>query len=153
SPSAITDVRAASAIGVQVDILTASNSREIDAAFAHLVQKRADAVMITPDALFRSRRAQIITLLARHALPSIFGFREYPEAGGLMSYGSNLRDNYRQTGIYAGRILKGEKPGHLPVLQASKFEFVINLQTARTIGTDIPPTLLAPRRRGDRMIH
>ncbi len=142
--SEIADAQArASAIGRELDVFTAGTSHEIDIAFASLVQKRTDGLLIGPHTFFLDRRAQLLTLAARHALPTIFGFREFVEAGGLMSYGSNLRDQYRQIGIYAGRILKGERPADLPVVQASKFEFVINVQTAKTLGIDVPPTLLA----------
>jgi putative ABC transport system substrate-binding protein len=142
--SEIADARArASAIGRELDAVTASTSHEIDIAFASLVQKRTDGLLVGPHTFFLDRRAQLLTLAARHALPTIFGFREFAEAGGLMSYGSSLGDQYRQIGIYAGRILKGERPADLPVVQASKFEFVINVQTAKTLGIDVPPTLLA----------
>jgi putative ABC transport system substrate-binding protein len=142
--SEIADAQArASVIGRELDVFTAGTSREIDIAFASLVQKRTDGLLIGPHTFFLDRRAQLLTLAARHALPTIFGFREFVEAGGLMSYGSSLRDQYRQIGIYAGRILKGERPADLPVVQASKFEFVINVQTAKTLGIDVPPTLLA----------
>jgi putative ABC transport system substrate-binding protein len=134
---------AASAIGGQVEVLTAGSSREIDAAFATLVQKRAEALLVGPHNLFISRRVQITTLATRHAVPTIYSLRENAEAGGLMSYGSSFTDLFRQTGIYVGRILKGEKPTDLPVMRATKFEFVINLQTARTLGIEVPPTLLA----------
>jgi putative ABC transport system substrate-binding protein len=139
----IADVQAAaSAIGRQVEVLAASTSREIDAAFATLVQKRIDALLVSPDAFLDTRRAQILVLAARHALPVIYPHREDAIAGGLMSYGSSIADVSRQLGIYTGRILKGEKPADLPVARASKFEFVINLQTARTLGIEIPATLL-----------
>ena len=141
--SEITEAQeAGSAIGRQIDILTAGTDREIDMAFASLVQKRVDALVVGPHSFFRNRRAQLLTLAARHAVPAIFSYRDDAEAGGLMSYGSTF-DEYHQVGIYLGRILKGEKPADLPVMQASKFEFIINLQTAKAIGIDIPSTLLA----------
>ena len=140
----IADVRAAaSAIGRQVEVLATSTSREIDTAFATLVQKRIDALLVSPDLFLDTRRAQILVLAARHALPVIYPHREEAIAGGLMSYGSSIADVSRQLGIYTGRILKGEKPADLPVARASKFEFVINLQTARTLGIEIPATLLS----------
>jgi putative tryptophan/tyrosine transport system substrate-binding protein len=133
---------AGSAIGRQIDILTAGTDREIDMAFVSLVQKRTDGLVVEPHSFFRNRRAQLLTLAARHIVPTIFSYRDDAEAGGLMSYGSNF-DEFRQLGIYTGRILKGERPADLPVIQASKFEFIINLQTAKALGIDIPPTLLA----------
>ena len=141
--SEITEAQeAGSAIGREIDILTAGTGREIDMAFASLVQKRIDALVVGLHSLFRNRRAQLLTLAARHAVPTIFSWRDDAEAGGLMSYGSTF-DEYHQVGIYIGRILKGEKPADLPVMQASKFEFIINLQTAKALGIDIPSTLLA----------
>jgi putative ABC transport system substrate-binding protein len=141
--SEITEAQeAGSAIGREVDILTAGTGREIDMAFASLVQKRIDALVVGPHSFFRNRRAQLLTLAARHAVPTIFSYRDDAEAGGLMSYGSTF-DEYHQVGVYIGRILKGEKPADLPVMQASKFEFIINLQTAKALGIDIPSTLLA----------
>jgi putative ABC transport system substrate-binding protein len=134
---------AASAIGRQIEVVTASTSGEIDAAFAALVKKRADAFMISSDILFVTRRVQLLTLAARHAMPAMYHRREFAEAGGLMSYGSDLADQFRQTGVYAGRILKGEKPADMPVQLPTKFEFVINLQTAKTLGIELPTTLLA----------
>jgi ABC-type uncharacterized transport system substrate-binding protein len=134
---------AASSIGLQIEVFTATNNSEIDAAFTSMEQKRADALLIGPGPLFTNRRAQIATLAVRYALPTIHVTREYVEATGLMSYGSRIADSSRQGGIYVGRILKGEKPSELPVMQPTKFEFVINLQTARTLGIEIPPTLLA----------
>jgi putative ABC transport system substrate-binding protein len=146
-----TDVRvAASAIGVQIDVVHASDSREIEAAFATLVHNHDDALLIGADAFFFVRRLQLATLATRHAIPSIHFVREYAEAGGLMSYGTSLTEVYRQVGLYTGRILKGAKPADLPVVQSTKFEFVINLPTARAIGLDIPPTLLA---RADEVIE
>jgi putative tryptophan/tyrosine transport system substrate-binding protein len=133
---------AGSAIGRQIDILTAGTERGIDMAFATLVQKRIDALVVGPHSFFRNRRAQLLTLAARHAIPTIFSYRDDAESGGLMSYGSTFEE-YHQLGIYTGRILKGERTADLPVMQASKFEFIINLQTAKALGIDIPSTLLA----------
>jgi putative ABC transport system substrate-binding protein len=148
---AIAEVQAAaSAIGKQIEILTASTNLEIDAAFAKLAQKRADALLVAPQVLFSTRRVHLVTLAARHAVPTMYYQREYVEAGGLVSYGSSIIDREHQLGIYTGRILKGEKPADLPILQAVKFEFVINLQTAKTIGLEVPPTLLA---RADEVIE
>jgi putative ABC transport system substrate-binding protein len=134
---------AASSIGRQLEFFAARTNREIDAAFANLVLKRPDALFVGSQSLFTNRRAQILTLAARHGLPASYSAREYAEAGGLMSYGTDLVDAYRQGGIYTGRVLKGEKPSDLPVMRASKFEFIINLQTARTLGIEVPPTVLA----------
>jgi putative ABC transport system substrate-binding protein len=141
---------AASAIGREIEVVTASTNSDIDAAFPTLVKKRADALLISPDALFFTRRVQLIMLSVRHALPALYHRRDITEAGGLMSYGSDLSEQYRQAGVYVGRILKGEKPAEMPVQLATRFEFVINLQTARTIALDIPPTLLA---RADEVIE
>ena len=140
----ITEVRAAATlVSWQIDILTASNSREIDGAFASLAQKGAAALLVTPSPLFLTRRVHLATAAMHHNVPVIYSDRQYAEAGGLMSYGSNVPDGYRQIGIYVGRILKGEKPADLPVMRATKFEFVVNLQTARLLGIEVPPTLLA----------
>jgi putative ABC transport system substrate-binding protein len=140
----------ASAKGWQIETVEASTSDEIDAAFASLVQQRAEALMIAPGALFRQRLVKLATLATRHAIPAIYPIPQFAEAGGLMSYGSNFTELYRQAGIYVGRILKGEKPADLPVLQASKFELIVNMQTAEVIGLQIPPTLLA---RADEVIE
>jgi putative ABC transport system substrate-binding protein len=134
---------AGAAIGRQIEILYAGANREIDTAFASLVQKRADALLVSPDILFNARRSQILTLAARHAVPVIYPNREDADAGGLMSYGTSVIARQRQLGLYAGRVLKGEKPADLPIIRATKFEFIINLQTARTLGLEVPPTLLA----------
>jgi putative ABC transport system substrate-binding protein len=141
---------AASAIAVQIDVVQASNAREIDAAFATLVRNRADALLVGPDAFLLTRRIQLATLAARHGIPAIYNVREYAEAGGLMSYASSITDAYRQVGVYTGRILKGAKPADLPVVQSSKFELVINLPTARALGIEVPPMLLA---RADEVIE
>jgi putative ABC transport system substrate-binding protein len=141
---------AALAIGRQVDFLSATTTRHIEQAFATLVQKRAGALLISPDPLFASRIVQLATLPARHAVPALFSIREFREVGGLMSYGSNFRELFREAGIYTGRVLKGEKPADLPILQATKFELVINLQTASALGIDVPSTLLA---RADEVIE
>jgi ABC-type uncharacterized transport system substrate-binding protein len=141
---------AASAIGRQIEVVTASTNGDIDRAFATLVNKRADAFLVSTDALFVTRRVQLVTLAARHAVPAMYFRREFAEAGGLMSYGSNLADQFRQNGIYAGRILKGEKPAEMPVQLPTRFEFVVNLQTAKVLGIDVPATLLA---RADEVIE
>jgi len=133
----------AAKIGRQIEVLHAGSAREIDAAFATVVQKHVDAVLVLPFALFSNRRVQIVSLATRHAVPTIFPYREDAEAGGLMSYGSSGADRLRQVGIYTGSILKGTKPADLPVVQSTKFEFIINAQTARTLGLTIPETLLA----------
>jgi putative ABC transport system substrate-binding protein len=140
----LSDVRtAASATKKEIEVLTASSGRDIDAAFASLAQKPVDALIIAPSLLNNNRRVQLITLAAYHKVPAIYSFRESAEAGGLMSYGTNLTDAHRQLGVYTGRILKGQKPADLPVVQSTKFEFVINLNTARAFGLNIPPELLA----------
>jgi putative tryptophan/tyrosine transport system substrate-binding protein len=141
---------AAAAIGQQIEFFTASTGAEIDTAFANLVERRADALLVHPDNLFINRRVQLITLAARHAIPAIYPLRPDAEAGGLMSYGAKLVDSHRQAGVYTGRILKGATPADLPVVQPTKFEFVINLQTAKTIGLTVPATLLA---RADEVIE
>jgi putative ABC transport system substrate-binding protein len=142
--AAIAEVQsAASAIGKQIEILSASTNLDIDAAFASLRQKRTDALLVAPQVLFITRRVQLVTLAARHAVPTMFNGREFVEYGGLMSYGSSIDDRERQLGVYTGPILRGEKPAELPILRAVKFEFVINLQTAKTIGLSVPPTLIA----------
>ena len=129
-------------IGVTIEVPTANTNSEIDAAFESLAQKHVDALVVSPDNLFSNRRVQLITLSSRHAVPTIYSFREDVEAGGLMSYGADIPGEYRDVGIYVGRILKGEKPAELPVVQPTKFEFVVNQQTAKTLGLRIPPALL-----------
>ena len=145
------DVQAgAASIGRPIDIVYASTSREVDAAFAAMVQKRIEALVLSPGPLSNNNGVQLATLTARHALPTIFSSREFAEAGGLMSYGPSITEEFRQTGIYCGRVLKGEKPADLPIMRATKFEFIINLQTARALGLDVPATLLA---RADEVIE
>ena len=134
---------AARAIGIQVQVLNASTSREIDAAFAIIGRDRPDAIFVGQTPFLAFRRVQLVQLAARHMIPASYPGREFPEIGGLMSYGSDIADAYRQVGIYTGRILKGAKPADLPVVQTNKFELVINAQTARMIGLDLPPQLLA----------
>jgi putative tryptophan/tyrosine transport system substrate-binding protein len=133
----------AAILGLEVEILHAGNDREIDASFAKLSKRPDSALMLPPDSFFFSRRAQIVTLAARHALPVIYPTSEYPVAGGLISYGPDIAHACQQTGVYTGRILKGENPANLPVMQPTKFELVVNLQTARLLGITVPPTLLA----------
>jgi putative ABC transport system substrate-binding protein len=130
--------------------LRASSDRQMDAAFETLIRQRVGALLVSSDSLFFARRDQLMTLAARHAVPAIYPVREFAAAGGLMSYGTRLSDAYRQVGIYTGRILKGEKPGDLPIVQASKVELVVNLKTAKARGLTMPPTLLA---RADEMIE
>jgi putative ABC transport system substrate-binding protein len=142
--NALRDVAAAARVmGLQIQVLNASTSGEIDAAFATFVRERPDAIFVGLDVFFISRRAQLVNLASRHALPATYHLREFAEAGGLMSYGSNIVDTFRQAGVYAGRILKGAKPADLPVVQSTKFELVINAWTARMLGLAVPPTLLS----------
>jgi putative ABC transport system substrate-binding protein len=149
--STVKDTQAAArTIGLQARILNASSIREIDAAYASLVRDRADALLVAGDGFFNSRRVQLAMLAVRHAVPATYAVREYAEAGGLISYGTSFAVTDRQVGIYAGRILKGAKPADLPVLQSTKFELVINLQAARMLSLEVPPTLLA---RADEVIE
>ena len=134
---------AARAVGLQVQVLNADTSHEIDAAFATIVRERPDALFSASSPYFTSRRIQLVQLAARHAIPATYPGRQYVEVGGLMSYGANVASAWRQVGVYAGRILKGTKPAELPVVQSTKFELVINAQTARMFGLAVPPTLLA----------
>jgi putative ABC transport system substrate-binding protein len=134
---------AARTMGLQIQVLNASTSREIDAAFATFVRERPDAIFVGLDVFFISRRAQLVNLASRHALPATYPLREFAEAGGLMSYGTNIADTFRHIGVYAGRILKGATPADLPVVQSTKFELVINAWTARMLGLAVPPTLIA----------
>jgi putative tryptophan/tyrosine transport system substrate-binding protein len=140
----IADLRAAaSTLGLQIEVLSVGSNRDIDMAFATLLQKRVDALLTAPSPLFGARRLELAMLAARYAVPAMYHDRLFTEAGGLMSYGNSLADVYRQVGVYTGRVLKGEKPADLPVLQPTKFEFVINLKTANALGLNLPPTLLA----------
>ena len=140
----VSDVLAAARIiGKQVKVFQAGNERGIDAAFASIIEQRIGVLATASDPFFNSRRDQIVALAARHALPTLYDVREFAAAGGLMSYGTSLTDAYRQVGVYTGRILKGAKPADLPVVQPTKFEFVINLKTAKTLGLTFPPGLLA----------
>jgi ABC-type uncharacterized transport system substrate-binding protein len=149
--SVLRDVAAAArTMGLQIKALNASTSPEINATFATLVRERSDALFVAGDGFFLSRRVQLANLTVRHAIPAAFSVRQYVEAGGLMSYGSDPLDMYRQIGVYTGSILKGAKPADLPVVQSTKFELVINAQTARTLGIAVPPTLLA---RADEVIE
>src|SRR6266851_2859615 len=134
---------AARSVGQQILVLNADGGREIDTAFATIAQQGVAALLVASDPLFFDRRDQLIALAARQAIPAIYYLRAFSEAGGLLSYGNALTDMYRQVGIYTGRVLKGEKPADLPVMQATKFELVINLKTAKTLGLEIPPGVLA----------
>ena len=134
---------AARAMGLHIQMINASTSSEINSAFASLARERPDALFVGGDAFFINRRVQLISLAARHALPATYADRILAEAGGLMSYGTDLRDAWRQVGLYVGRILKGAKPADLPVVQASKFDLVINAETARMLSLTVPPSLLA----------
>jgi putative ABC transport system substrate-binding protein len=134
---------AAPTIGLQIQILNATTIGEIDAAFATFARERPDALFVAPDAFFTSRRVQFATLTARDRIPAAYAVRELVAAGGLMSYGTDLADSFHQIGVYTGSILKGAKPADLPVLQSTKFEFVINLQTARALGIEVPSGLLS----------
>ena len=146
---AVRDIEAA-ADGQQILVHGVSTGRDIDAAFASMAREKPDALLVGPGTFFNTRRVQLAVLAARHGLPAIYPVRAYPEAGGLMSYGSDIFDAFRQVGVYTGRILKGAKPADLPVMQSTKFELVINLNTARAIGIDVPPSLLA---RADEVIE
>jgi putative tryptophan/tyrosine transport system substrate-binding protein len=154
NPSAESDVQdvqsAAASVGQRISLLKASSEREIDAAFEAVVAERADALLVAHDPIFLSRREQFVALAARHGTPAIYEFREFVLIGGLMSYGSRITENYQLAGKYAGRILKGEKPADLPVQQPTKFELAINLKTAKSLGLEIPATLLA---RADEVIE
>jgi putative ABC transport system substrate-binding protein len=141
---------AARAIGLQILVLNASTSNEVDAVFATLARERPDALFVAPDAFFASRRSQFVTLTARDRIPAAYPDHETVAAGGLMSYGTDLAESFRQVGIYTGNILKGAKPADLPVVQSTKFKFVINVQTARLLGIEVPPMLLA---RADEVIE
>jgi putative ABC transport system substrate-binding protein len=149
--SRVSQVRAAArALGLQLVVLNARTPSDIDTAFAGLVRERAGALVVGAGAFLLSRRAQIIALAARHAIPAIYGFREYSVDGGLISYGNDIPDAFRRAGVYAGRILKGDKPTDLPVERATKFELVINLKTAKALGLTVPSSLLA---RADEVIE
>jgi putative ABC transport system substrate-binding protein len=134
---------AATTLGLQFNVLRANSQDGLDAAFLTVARQGTDALVVSADPFFLNQRERLVALAARHAVPAIYIVREFAAAGGLMSYGSNFADAHRQAGLYAGRILKGEKPGDLPVMQSAKFELVINLKTAKAIGLAIPPTLLA----------
>jgi putative ABC transport system substrate-binding protein len=134
---------AASPMGLQIEVLSADADRAIDMAFEQMAKLRADAFLVGTNTLFADRRDQLVALAARYALPAIYFSREHVKAGGLMSYATDVLDRERQVGVYAGRILKGEKPADLPVMRAAKFDLVINLQTARALHLDVPPSLLA----------
>ena len=142
--------RAAATLALRLQVLKASSSGEIDAAFAQLARERPDALFVGSGAFFLSRRIQLVHLVTRHALVATYSSRDYAVAGGLLTYGTAVTDAYHQVGVYAGRILKGVKPAELPVMQSTKFELVINRQTAKTLGIDVPPTLLA---RADEVIE
>jgi len=141
---------AARTLGLEIRVLNASTERDLDAAFAALIQLRADALVIGNDSFFNSRSEQLAALMVRHAIPTIFQTREFAAAGGLVSYGGSIKDSYRQVGIYASRILKGEKPAELPVQQTTKVDLIVNLKTAKALGLTVPPAILA---RADEVIE
>ena len=144
SESSVRDAEgAASAMGLQIQVFNTSTSGEIDAVFALIARDRADAILVTSDPFFTTRRVQLAHLATRYAIPAIYPFRDYADVGGLISYGASLTDAMRQVGVYSGRILKGTNPADLPVAQSTKFELVINAQTARMLGLNAPSTLLA----------
>ena len=134
---------AARSIGLEINVLNATNNRAIDAASAAFVRERLDALYVGSGPLFSSRRVHVVSLAMRHAIPTIYNVRQFPDVGGLISYGSSITDAYRQMGVYTGRILMGAKPADLPVVQSNKLELVINAQTARILGLTIPPSLLS----------
>jgi len=141
---------AARSVAQRIHILTATTERELDAAFKTMIELGAGALLVAADPFFNSRREYIVALAARHGIPAMYEQREFALAGGLMSYGTNLRHGYRQAGFYAGRVLKGENPSDLPVIQSTEFEFVINLNAAKTLGLEVPPGLSA---RADEVIE
>jgi ABC-type uncharacterized transport system substrate-binding protein len=151
SESQLRDVNeAAKSLGVKLVVVRANVESEFDAAFTTVVQQKAGALLVCASPFFNLRRQQLVVLAARHSLPAIYEWREFAEAGGLMSYGTRLADAYRQAGVYAGRVLKGDKPANLPVVQVTKFEFVINLSTAKALSLEVPPPLSA---RADEVIE
>jgi putative ABC transport system substrate-binding protein len=142
--SSIRDAReAARSLALQFQVLNASAVHDIDTVFASLVPRQIGVLLVTPDAFFLGQRDRLVALAARHAVPAIYGLREFAVAGGLMSYGTSIADAYRRAGVYAGKILKGAKPADLPVEQSTRFEFVVNLKAAKALGLAVPPTLLA----------